>query len=89
MSSPSCVSHDDSTSICVADASLDIRFAFDMALRARYALPNGQRERSNKVRRNRLSLSQATYRISSVARNISIAHNASKYRVAKQHIDKK
>jgi len=47
-SSPSCVSHEDSTSICAADASLDIRFAFDMALRARYALPNGQRERNNK-----------------------------------------
>ena len=45
MSSPSCVSHVDSTSICAADASLDIRFAFDMALRARYALPNRQRER--------------------------------------------
>ena len=45
MSSPSCVSHDDSTSICAADASLDIRFAFDMALRARYALPVGQRKR--------------------------------------------
>ena len=48
MSSRSCVSHDDSTSIYAADASLDIRFAFDMALRARYALPDGQRERSNR-----------------------------------------
>ena len=48
MSSPSFVSNDDSTSICAADTSLDIRFAFDMALRARYALPNGQRERNNK-----------------------------------------
>ena len=59
----------------------------DMALRARYALPNGQREISNNKRRYRHSLPQATYRISSKARNISNGRNATIYRVAKQHID--
>ena len=45
MSSPSCVSHDDSTSICAADASLDIRFAFDMALK-RSICPVGRGEKA-------------------------------------------
>ena len=45
MSSPSCVSHEDSTSICAADASLDIRFAFDMALK-RSICPAGRGEKA-------------------------------------------
>ena len=64
MSSLSFGSNDDSTSICAADASLDIRYAFDIALCARYALPYGNASKSSfVVWRNRLSLPKATYRM--------------------------
>ena len=82
MSSPSCVSHDDSTSICAADASLDMS-ATRYGAKA-LDMPCGARRK----RRNRHSLPKATYRISSKARNISNGRNATIYRVAKQHIDK-
>ena len=91
MSSRSFVSNDDSTSICAADAPLDIRYAFDMALKRSICVALGQRERSNKGAAGRIATivaQSATYRISNAVRNISIARQASKYRVAKQHIDK-
>jgi hypothetical protein len=44
MSSLSFGSNDDSTSICAADASLDIRYAFDMALKRSICVALWQRE---------------------------------------------
>ena len=47
MSSPSCASHELSTSICTADALLDIRNAFDIALTRSICVAQRQRERSS------------------------------------------
>ena len=81
MSSPSCVSHDDSTSICAADASLDMsatRYgakALDMpcgAIRKKGAI-------DSRCRRQHIDCSQRE--------QISSLSAAKTYRVAKQHID--
>ena len=79
MSNQSFVSNDDSTSICAVNTSLDIRVAFDMVLRTRYALPKATREKvhllgaSTLVAKGNISNANevSIYRILSVARNIS------------------
>lgn len=47
MSKASCASHELSTSICTADALLDIRNAFDIALTRSICVAQRQRERSS------------------------------------------
>ena len=83
MSSPSFVSNDDSTSICAADASLDMS-ATRYGAKA-LDMPCGARSKKA------LSTLVANGNISNFEQSEKYidCSLASKYRVAKQHIDKK